>query len=130
VPVGWQSGRFSDLRSGRESQRLQIPTSARQRQDVSSRSPATKATDSLNEVESAGPEYALKLPANSNRHTGDWDEIRRAVFSGCLCSTTKQDSDQETVQYVANVYKYYVAYKMAIAQQQVREAANNGIAKR
>jgi hypothetical protein len=34
------------------------------------------------------------------------------------------------VQYVANVYKYYVAYKMANAQQQVREAAKNGIAKR
>jgi membrane-bound lytic murein transglycosylase MltF len=41
-----------------------------------------------------------------------------------------KDIGQETVQYVANVYKYYVAYKMAIAQQQVREAAKSGIAKR
>ena len=40
-----------------------------------------------------------------------------------------QDIGQETVQYVANIYKYYVAYKMAIAQQQVREAAKSGSAK-
>jgi len=40
-----------------------------------------------------------------------------------------EDIGQETVQYVANIYKYYVAYKMAIAQQQVREAAKNGVAK-
>jgi membrane-bound lytic murein transglycosylase MltF len=36
---------------------------------------------------------------------------------------------RETVQYVANIYKYYVAYKMAIAQQQVREAAKSGVTK-
>jgi membrane-bound lytic murein transglycosylase MltF len=41
-----------------------------------------------------------------------------------------KDIGQETVQYVANVYKYYVAYKMAIAQQEVREAAKKGVAKK
>jgi len=36
---------------------------------------------------------------------------------------------QETVQYVVNIDKYYVAYKMAVAQQQVREAAKQSLAK-
>jgi membrane-bound lytic murein transglycosylase MltF len=49
-----------------------------QTQDVSSQSTATKAADSLNALESDGPEYTLKLPANFNRHTGDWDEIRKS----------------------------------------------------
>jgi membrane-bound lytic murein transglycosylase MltF len=49
-----------------------------QTQDVSSQPPATKATDSLNEVESAGPEYALKLPANFDRRTGDWEELKKS----------------------------------------------------
>ena len=40
-----------------------------------------------------------------------------------------QDIGQETVQYVANIYKYYVAYKMAIAQQQVRDAAKQALGK-
>jgi len=34
-----------------------------------------------------------------------------------------KDIGQETVQYVSNVYKYYVAYKMAVEQKQLREAA-------
>jgi membrane-bound lytic murein transglycosylase MltF len=34
-----------------------------------------------------------------------------------------QDIGQETVQYVSNIYKYYVAYKMTINQSQIREAA-------
>jgi membrane-bound lytic murein transglycosylase MltF len=34
-----------------------------------------------------------------------------------------QDIGQETVQYVSNIYKYYVAYKMTINQQEIREAA-------
>lgn len=40
-----------------------------------------------------------------------------------------QDIGQETVQYVSNIYKYYIAYKLAIAQQQAREAAKSGLAK-
>jgi len=40
-----------------------------------------------------------------------------------------QDIGQETVQYVSNIYKYYIAYKLAIAQQEAREAAKSGLAK-
>jgi membrane-bound lytic murein transglycosylase MltF len=39
-----------------------------------------------------------------------------------------KDIGQETVQYVSNIYKYYVAYKMAIAQKQEREAAKQATA--
>jgi membrane-bound lytic murein transglycosylase MltF len=42
--------------------------------------------------------------------------------------TVAKDIGQETVQYVSNVYMYYVAYKMAIEQQQLREAAKKDIA--
>jgi membrane-bound lytic murein transglycosylase MltF len=38
-----------------------------------------------------------------------------------------EDVGQETVQYVSNVYKYYVAYKMAVEQKQQREAAKQAI---
>ena len=34
-----------------------------------------------------------------------------------------KDIGQETVQYVSNIYKYYVAYKMAVEQRELREAA-------
>jgi hypothetical protein len=39
-----------------------------------------------------------------------------------------KDIGQETVQYVSNIYKYYVAYKMAVEQRELREAAKKGIA--
>jgi membrane-bound lytic murein transglycosylase MltF len=38
-----------------------------------------------------------------------------------------KDIGQETVQYVSNIYKYYIAYKMAIEQQQVRDAAKKAV---
>jgi membrane-bound lytic murein transglycosylase MltF len=38
-----------------------------------------------------------------------------------------KDIGQETVQYVSNIYKYYVAYKMAAAQTEVREKAKQGV---
>ena len=38
-----------------------------------------------------------------------------------------KDVGQETVLYVSNVYKYYVAYKMAVEQKQQREAAKQAI---
>ncbi len=34
-----------------------------------------------------------------------------------------KDVGQETVQYVSNIYKYYVAYKMTLEQKQIREAS-------
>jgi membrane-bound lytic murein transglycosylase MltF len=39
-----------------------------------------------------------------------------------------KDVGQETVQYVNNIYKYYVAYKMAVEQKRNREAAKEAIA--
>jgi len=39
-----------------------------------------------------------------------------------------KDIGQETVQYVSNVYKYYVAYKMAVEQRRLRAAAVTGSA--
>jgi membrane-bound lytic murein transglycosylase MltF len=49
-----------------------------QTQDVASQSQASRTTDSLNEIESAGPEYTLKLPTNFDRRTGDWDELKKS----------------------------------------------------
>jgi membrane-bound lytic murein transglycosylase MltF len=34
-----------------------------------------------------------------------------------------QDIGQETVTYVGNIYKYYVAYKLALEQKQIRDKA-------
>ncbi len=49
-----------------------------QKQEVASKPKTPKTTDSLSENEIAGPEYALKLPANFDRRTGDWDEIKKS----------------------------------------------------
>ena len=38
-----------------------------------------------------------------------------------------KDIGQETVMYVSNIHKYYVAYKMALEQQQLRERAKKGV---
>jgi hypothetical protein len=34
---------------------------------------------------------------------------------------------RETVQYVRNIYKYYVAYQLALAQQTERDAAGKAV---
>jgi len=41
-----------------------------------------------------------------------------------------KDIGHETVQYVSNIYKYFVAYKMALEQHQLREAAKKETAGR
>ncbi len=38
-----------------------------------------------------------------------------------------KDIGQETVQYVGNIYKYYVAYKLTLEQKQVREQAKQTV---
>lgn len=38
-----------------------------------------------------------------------------------------KDIGQETVQYVSNIYKYYVAYKMTLDQQKTREQAKQAV---
>ena len=40
-----------------------------------------------------------------------------------------KDIGQETVTYENYIYKYYVAYKLAVAQREVREKAKAGLAK-
>ena len=40
-----------------------------------------------------------------------------------------KDIGQETVQYVSNIYKYYVAYKMSLEQQKTRDEAKQGVKK-
>src|SRR5271167_2248232 len=45
------------------------------------------------------------------------------VWFGNVELVAAKDIGQETVTYVANIYKYYVAYKLALEQRQVREKA-------
>lgn len=40
-----------------------------------------------------------------------------------------KDIGQETVQYVSNIYKYYIAYKMALSQAEVRAKAKESVNK-
>lgn len=49
------------------------------------------------------------------------------VWFGNVELMVAKDIGQETVQYVSNIYKYYVAYKMAIDQQKLREQAKAGV---
>lgn len=49
------------------------------------------------------------------------------VWFGNVELMVAKDIGQETVQYVSNIYKYYVAYKMAIEQQKVREQAKQAV---
>jgi hypothetical protein len=39
-----------------------------------------------------------------------------------------KDIGQETVQYVSNIYKYYVAYKTTLEQNAIREKAKQAVA--
>ncbi len=45
------------------------------------------------------------------------------VWFGNVELVAAKDIGQETVTYVANIYKYYVAYKLAVEQRQIREKA-------
>lgn len=45
------------------------------------------------------------------------------VWFGNVEQVVAQDVGQETVTYVGNIYKYYVAYKLALEQSQVRQKA-------
>jgi len=49
------------------------------------------------------------------------------VWFGNVELIVAKDIGQETVQYVSNIYKYYVAYKMAIEQQNIREQAKQAV---
>lgn len=45
------------------------------------------------------------------------------VWFGNVELVASKDIGQETVTYVANIYKYYIAYKLAVEQRQLREKA-------
>ena len=45
------------------------------------------------------------------------------VWFGNVELVAAKDIGQETVTYVANIYKYYVAYKLALAQSEIRQKA-------
>ena len=49
------------------------------------------------------------------------------VWFGNVELVVAKDIGQETVQYVSNIYKYYVAYKMTLDQQQAREQARQTV---
>ena len=48
------------------------------------------------------------------------------VWFGNVELVASKDIGQETVTYVANIYKYYVAYKLAVEQAQIRQKAKQG----
>ena len=66
----------------------------------------------------AGPKRIAKLrkeAVNKGLDPNVWFDNVELVAS--------KEIGQETVTYVANIYKYYVAYKLAVEQRQAREKA-------
>ena len=49
------------------------------------------------------------------------------VWFGNVELVAAKDIGQETVTYVGNIYKYYVAYKLALEQQKVRQKAKDEV---
>jgi membrane-bound lytic murein transglycosylase MltF len=45
------------------------------------------------------------------------------VWFGNVELVASKEIGQETVTYVSNIYKYYVAYKLAVAQRELRQKA-------
>lgn len=72
----------------------------------------------------AGPGRVSKL-----RRMAKTQGLDPNVWFGNVELMAAKDIGQETVQYVSNIYKYYVAYKMAIAQAEVRQKAKESVAK-
>jgi membrane-bound lytic murein transglycosylase MltF len=66
----------------------------------------------------AGPNRIAKL-----RHEAASMGLDPNVWFGNVELVAAKDIGQETVTYVANIYKYYVAYKLALEQAQARQTA-------
>ncbi len=66
----------------------------------------------------AGPNRIARLRKEATDMGLDPD-----VWFGNVELVAAKDIGQETVTYVSNIYKYYVAYKLAVAQRQIREKA-------
>jgi len=66
----------------------------------------------------AGPNRIVRLRKQAEREGFDPNR-----WFGNVEFAVAEDVGQETVQYVSNIYKYYVAYKMTIEQARIREKA-------
>ena len=68
------------------------------------------------------PQISHVLPGFSFSSTkSTWAEVKG--FRDNVELEVAKDVGQETVTYVSNIYKYYVAYKLAAQQAQVRQNA-------
>src|SRR5271166_4921320 len=66
----------------------------------------------------AGPNRVVKLRKEATDMGLDPN-----VWFGNVELVAAKDIGQETVTYVSNIYKYYIAYKLAVEQRQIREKA-------
>ena len=66
----------------------------------------------------AGPNRIARL----RKKAGDMG-LDPNIWFGNVELVAAKDIGQETVTYVANIYKYYVAYKLAVEQRQIRQKA-------
>jgi membrane-bound lytic murein transglycosylase MltF len=73
----------------------------------------------------AGPARVAKLRSMAKKQGLNPD-----VWFGNVELMAAKDIGQETVQYVSNIYKYYVAYKTTLEQNAIRENAKQGVANR
>jgi membrane-bound lytic murein transglycosylase MltF len=70
----------------------------------------------------AGPSRIVRL-----RKEAEAQGLDPNKWFGNMELMVAKDIGQETVKYVSNIHKYYVAYKMALEQQQLRETAKKGV---
>jgi len=73
----------------------------------------------------AGPARVAKLRGMAQKQGLDPN-----VWFGNVELMAAKDIGQETVHYVSNIYKYYVAYKMTLEQNAIREKAKQAVANR
>jgi membrane-bound lytic murein transglycosylase MltF len=73
----------------------------------------------------AGPARVAKLRTMAKKQGLDPN-----VWFGNVELMAAKDIGQETVQYVSNIYKYYVAYKTTLEQKSIREKAKQAVANR
>lgn len=73
----------------------------------------------------AGPARVAKL-----RRMASEQGLNPNVWFGNVELMAAKDIGQETVRYVSNIYKYYVAYKTALEQNAIREKAKQAVANR
>lgn len=70
----------------------------------------------------AGPNRIVRLRKETQAEGLDPDK-----WFGNVELVAAKDIGQETVQYVSNIYKYYVAYKMTLEQKKEREQAKQTV---